>query len=372
MIKSDFLRRLRALTIKEWCQLVRDPSSFAVGLVLPLVLIFIFGSGLSLDLGNTPIAVINQAPGNVSYAIEQGFKGSPYLTPINCGNIKEAEGLMRKKTVKGIVVIPSNFAGQFQVGKGKLQLIVHGVDTVSASSLERYIQQSVQISLGKLGYSSDKGAVPVVRLWFNAANSSTWYFVPGLVVVVITIVGAFLTALVIAREWERGTMEMLFSTPVKPSEILLSKVIPYFIVGMGGLFLCLFAARFIFEVPIQGSLAVIIGSSCIYLLTALGAGLWISGLTKNQFLASQLVILISFLPCVMLSGFVFDLRNVPEAIAAVSYVLPPTYFMELIRASFLSGTDAQTVIKNTAILAAYAFMFFFFVTRTLKKTLEKK
>ena len=241
MIKSDFLRRLRALTIKEWCQLVRDPSSFAVGLVLPLVLIFIFGSGLSLDLGNTPIAVINQAPGNVSYAIEQGFKGSPYLTPINCGNIKEAEGLMRKKTVKGIVVIPSNFAGQFQAGKGKLQLIVHGVDTVSASSLERYIQQSVQISLGKLGYSSGKGAVPVVRLWFNAANSSTWYFVPGLVVVVITIVGAFLTALVIAREWERGTMEMLFSTPVKPSEILLSKVIPYFIVGMGGLFLCLFA-----------------------------------------------------------------------------------------------------------------------------------
>ena len=230
MINSDFLRRLRALTIKEWCQLIRDPSSFAVGLVLPLVLIFIFGSGLSLDLGNTPIAVINQAPGQVSYVIEQGIKGSPYLTPIRCGNIKEAESLMRKKGVKGIVVIPSNFAGQFQAGKGKLQLVVHGVDTVSASSLERYIQQSVQLSLGKLGYSSEKGAVPVVRLWFNAANSSTWYFVPGLVVIVITIVGAFLTALVIAREWERGTMEMLFSTPVKPAEILLSKVIPYFII----------------------------------------------------------------------------------------------------------------------------------------------
>ena len=367
MINSDFLRRLRALTIKEWCQLIRDPSSFAVGLVLPLVLIFIFGSGLSLDLGNTPIAVINQAPGQVSYAIEQGFKGSPYLTPIRCGNIKEAESLMRKKEVKGIVVIPSNFAGQFQAGKGKLQLVVHGVDTVSASSLERYIQQSVQLSLGKLGYSSEKGAVPVVRLWFNAANSSTWYFVPGLVVIVITIVGAFLTALVIAREWERGTMEMLFSTPVKPAEILLSKVIPYFIVGIGGLFLCLFAARFI-----EGSLTVIIGSSCIYLLTALGAGLWISGITKNQFLASQLVIIISFLPSVMLSGFVFDLRNVPSAISAVSYVLPPTYFMELIRASFLSGTDAVTVLKDVSILAGYAFLFFFFVTRTLKKTLEKK
>ena len=188
----------------------------------------------------------------------------------------------------------------------------------------------------------------------------------------ITIVGAFLTALVIAREWERGTMEMLFSTPVKPAEILLSKVIPYFIVGIGGLFLCLFAARFIFEVPIEGSLTVIIGSSCIYLLTALGAGLWISGITKNQFLASQLVIIISFLPSVMLSGFVFDLRNVPSAISAVSYVLPPTYFMELIRASFLSGTDAVTVLKDVSILAGYAFLFFFFVTRALKKTLEKK
>ena len=275
-------------------------------------------------------------------------------------------------------MIPSNFAGQFQAGKGKLQLVVHGVDTVSASSLERYIQQSVQLSLGKLGYSSEKGAVPVVRLWFNAANSSTWYFVPGLVVIVITIVGAFLTALVIYRgsenplQDERGTMEMLFSTPVKPAEILLSKVIPYFIVGIGGLFLCLFAARFIFEVPIEGSLTVIIGSSCIYLLTALGAGLWISGITKNQFLASQLVIIISFLPSVMLSGFVFDLRNVPSAISAVSYVLPPTYFMELIRASFLSGTDAVTVLKDVSILAGYAFLFFFFVTRALKKTLEKK
>lgn len=369
---SGFFRRLRALTIKEWRQLVRDPSSFAVGLVLPLVLIFIFGSGLSLDLGRTSIAVVNQAPGRVSYAIEQGFKGSDYLNPIQCGNIKEAEQVMRAGEVKGIVVIPSNFSGEFQSGRGKLQLIVHGVDTVSASALERYIQQSVQISLQKLGFSSDKGAIPIVRLWYNAANSSTWYFVPGLVVVVITIVGAFLTALVIAREWERGTMEMLFSTPVRPSEILLSKVIPYFIVGMGGLFLCLLASRFIFKVPIEGSLAIIIGSSAVYLLIALGAGLWISGATRNQFLASQLVILVTFLPCVMLSGFVFDLRNVPTAVSTVSYLLPPTYFMELVRASFLSGTDATTVLKDVGILAAYAVLFFFLVTRSLKKTLEGK
>lgn len=367
-----FIRRLSALTIKEWRQLRRDPSSFAVGLILPLVLIFIFGSGLSLDLGNTSIAVVNQSPGKVSYAIEQGFKGSSYLNPISASNINEAAKLMRDREVRGIVVVPSDFASQFQAGKGKLQLIVHGVDTVSAKSLERYIEQSVQLSLSRLGYKTERGAVPIIRLWYNSANSSTWYFVPGLVVVVITIVGAFLTALVIAREYERGTMEMLFSTPAKPQEILLAKVIPYFVVGMGGLFLCLAAARFVFDVPIEGSLTVIIVSSAIYLLVALGAGLWISGFTKNQFLASQLVILMTFLPSVMLSGFVFDLRNVPDVIAAVSYALPPTYFMELIRASFLSGTDAWTVFKDCGILAGYAVLFFYLVTRSLKKTLEKK
>ena len=371
-IRNEFLQRLFALTIKEWRQLVRDPSSFAVGLVLPLALIFIFGCGLSLDLGNTAVAFYNQSPGKISRSIEEGMIGSAYLTPIPVTSMKEAEKLMLQRKVKGIVNIPSGFSGDFNQGRAQIQLIVHGVDTVSATSLESYLEQTIQIALAKDGYSAaGKGAVPVVRLWFNAANSSTWYFVPGLIVVVITIVGAFLTALVIAREWERGTMEMLFSTPARPSEILLSKVIPYFIVGMGGLFLCLIAARFVFEVPIYGSLTVILVSSAIYLLTALGMGLLISALSHSQFLASQLVILLSFLPSVMLSGFVFDLRNVPEAIATVSYLLPATYYMELIRASFLSGNDPMTVIKDIGILALYAAIFFFLVTRSLKKTLEK-
>lgn len=368
---KSFWQRLFALTKKEWRQLLRDPSSMAVGLVLPIILIFIFGTGLSLDLGLTNIAVVNQSPGKVTTAIVQGFKGSKYLNPIEVKSMHEAERLLLEQKVKGIVNFPDDFSSTFAQGKGHIQVIVHGVEIVSAKSLQRYILQSAQISLEQLGLGKNAGGIAVPRMWFNAANSSTWYFIPGLIVVVMTIVGAFLTALVIAREWERGTLEMLFSTPARPSEILLSKVIPYFIVGMGGLFLCLLFSYFFFEVPMVGSLAIIIGSSVLYLLTALGLGLLISALLKNQFLASQACILISFLPCVLLSGFVFDLRNVPDAIAVISYALPATYFMELIRGSFLSGDDPAMVVKDWLILLGYAVLFFIIVKVNLKKTLEK-
>ncbi len=193
-------------------------------------------------------------------------------------------------------------------------------------------------------------------MWFNAANTSTWYLVPGLVVLIMTLVGAFLTAMVMAREWERGTLEALFVTPVRPEEILLAKIIPYFMVGMLGLSMCLLAARFLFEVPMYGSLLIILISSMLYMLVALGIGLVISSVTKNQFLASQLAIISSFMPAMMLSGFLFDLRNVPVAIRLVGHLLPATYFMELIRTLFLAGNVWPLIFKNCAILTGYAML----------------
>ena len=177
----------------------------------------------------------------------------------------------------------------------------------------------------------------VERLWFNSANSSTWYLVPGLIVLIMTLIGAFLTAMVMAREWERGTLEALFVSPVRPTEILLAKIIPYFLVGMAGLGVCLAAAHFLFEVPMRGSLLVLLGGSMLYLLVALGFGLVISSITKNQFTASQIAIITSFMPALMLSGFLFDLRNVPVVIQLVGKILPATYFMELIRTLYLAG-----------------------------------
>lgn len=191
-------------------------------------------------------------------------------------------------------------------------------------------------------------------MWFNSANNSTWYLVPGLIVLIMTLVGAFLTAMVMAREWERGTLEALFVTPVRPGEILLAKIIPYFMVGMLGLGMCLIAARFLFEVPMYGSLLIILVSSMLYMLVALGIGLVISSVTKNQFVASQLAIISSFMPSLMLSGFLFDLRDVPAVIRLVGHALPATYFMELIRTLFLAGNVWPLIFKNCAILTAYA------------------
>jgi ABC-2 type transport system permease protein len=194
--------------------------------------------------------------------------------------------------------------------------------------------------------------------------------VPGLIVLIMTLVGAFLTALVMAREWERGTLEALFVTPVRPVEILLAKIIPYFCVGMMGLFLCLAAARFLFEVPMQGSLLVVVFASALYLVVAVGMGLLISSATKNQFLASQLALVSSFMPSLMLSGFLFDLRNVPLAVQAVGRILPATYFMELVKTLFLAGNVWPLILRNCAILAAYAVLLLGIARAVTRKRLD--
>ena len=208
------------------------------------------------------------------------------------------------------------------------------------------------------------------RMWFNAANTSTWYLVPGLIVLIMTLVGAFLTALVMAREWERGTLEALFVTPVRPVEILLAKIIPYFAVGMLGLALCLLAARFLFAVPMVGSLFAVVLSSMLYLIVAVSLGLVISSVTRNQFLASQVALIATFMPSMMLSGFLFDLRNVPTAVRVIGHVLPATYFMDLIKTLFLAGDVWPLIWRNCAILVAYAVGLLLLARAVTRKSLD--
>ena len=209
------------------------------------------------------------------------------------------------------------------------------------------------------------------RQWFNDANTSTWYLTPGLIVFIMTIIGAFLTALVMAREWERGTLEAIFVTPVQPFEILLAKIIPYLCVGMLGLALCILAARFLFQVPILGSIWIILFSSILYLMASLGLGLLISSVTKNQFLASQVALISSFMPAMMLSGFMFDLRNVPMVIQVVSQIFPATHFMELIKSLFLAGNIWSQIIKDCAILIVQSVLLLGLALRFTRKQLDQ-
>jgi len=360
---SSFWLRLLALTKKEVRQLLRDKSNLAIGLVLPMLLILIFGYGLSLDVKNAPVAIVLEDSSPGAADVVAGLQLSPVFSPLPVASMHDAEALMRDHRIDAIVRVPGDFSSRLAANQASLQLIVHGADAGRARIVQAYLEGAIGQWAARqadrqgaaAGNAPPFGAIAIEqRLWFNAANSSTWYLVPGLIVLIMTIVGAFLTALVVAREWERGTLEALFVTPVRPTEILIAKLIPYFGVGLIGLAMCLVAARVLFEVPMVGSLAILLLSSVLYLLVALGIGLLISSVTKNQFLASQVALLASFMPAMMLSGFLFDLRNVPLVIRAVGQVLPATHFMELIRTLFLAGNVWPLIVKDCAILAAYA------------------
>ena len=362
---GGFWSRLVALTRKEVRQLLRDRSNLAIGIALPALLILLFGYGISLDIDNAPIAIVLEDSSPTTLDVLEGLRLTTYVTPVYVGTMPEATRLMQAHEVDGILRVPSDFASRLAAGQGQLQLIVHGADASTARTIQGYVSGALaQWSLrnadsqGDLASTSDDAPFGTVvvqqRMWFNSANTSTWYLVPGLIVLIMTLVGAFLTSLVVAREWERGTLEALFVTPVRPLEILLAKLIPYFGVGMIGFFMCMVAARFLFHVPMEGSMWLLVLSSVLYMFVALGVGLLISSATKNQFIASQVALLTSFLPAMMLSGFLFDLNNVPTAVRVIGELLPATHFLDLIKTLMLAGNVWPIVVKDCAILAAYA------------------
>lgn len=372
----SFLVRLRALTRKEFRQLLRDSSSLLIGIFLPLVLIFLIGYGVSMDVRNIPTAVVLEDASPAAQDMLSFTRGSAYFETRYVTSMREAEELLRARKIEAIIRVPPAFTESLQQKRARVQLIVRGTDSVTANMVQGYVESAIaQWQARNLqNFSADENSAGMVtassRTWFNDADSSTWYLVPGLLVMITTIVGVFLTALVMAREWERGTLEALFVTPAKPLEIMLAKMAPYFLIAMLGFFICLAAARFVFGVPLHGSPAVLLAASMLYLVVALGIGLVISAVTKNQFLACQIAIVVSLMPVMMLTGFLFDLRSVPVWVSAVGYVLPPTYYMELVKTLFLAGNNWQLIAKNCLILALYAVFFFALAWHVTRKRLE--
>jgi pyoluteorin transport system permease protein len=352
------LRRVWALTRKEARQMLRDPSSIAIGIVLPMVLILLFGYGLSLDVKRVPVAVVLEAPSPEATSVAASFQLSPYFDARMLVSMQQARGMMLRRDVDGIVRIPGDFAQHLRRGDAQVQILVHGADANRARIIQGYAEGAVgqwaarQVAQGR---ALPPGPVQVQsRMWFNEAFESRYFLVPGLVVVIMTLIGALLTALGIAREWERGTLEALFVTPVRPEEILLGKTAPYFALGLVGLAVCVLAAKFLFHVPFRGSLLVLLATSMLYLLVALAIGLLISSAVKSQFLASQITMLLTFLPSVLLSGFLFDLRSMPAAVRAITYVNPARYFVALLETVFLAGDIWSVILRNGAVLAAMA------------------
>jgi ABC-2 type transport system permease protein len=349
------LRRVRALVVKETRQVMRDPSSIAIGIVLPMILILLFGYGLSLDVKNVPVAVVVENPTPTAMELVAGFQLSPYFKAQITRSMPPAERMMLERSVDAIVRIPADFARQVNEGHAQVQVLLHGGDANRARIIQGYVQGAIQAwnarqaAEGKVVAS---GSVSIQnRLWFNDANESHYFLVPGLIVLVMTLIGALLTAMVMAREWERGTLESLFVTPVRSEEILLGKTIPYFLLGMIGLALCVVSAKYLFHVPLRGTLPVLLGASTLYVLVALGIGLLISSAVKNQLVASQLAMLATFMPALMLSGFLFDLRSMPTLIRLITYVLPARYYVTLLQTIFLAGNVWRVIVPNMLVLA---------------------
>ena len=281
---------------------------------MPVMLILLFGYALSLDVKNAPVALVIEQPSAMASEIAAGFRLSPYFDAQTVTSMAEAEKLMRAHEVDGIIHLRDDFARNAATGDAKVQVLLHGTDANTARIIQGYALGAIGTAAARLAAEGNPvaGNGPVLvqsRVWFNETGDSHYFLVPGLIVLIMTLIGAFLTALVMAREWERGTLEAIFVTPVRATEILLGKIIPYFGLGMIGFTLCVVAAELLFHVPLRGSLIVLTGVSMLYLLVSVGFGLFISSVTKSQFIASQVALLATFLPAMLLSGFVFDIRS---------------------------------------------------------------
>jgi ABC-2 type transport system permease protein len=369
--RSSWLR-IMALIRKESLQMWRDPSSIGIGVLLPVMLVLLFGYGLSLDVKNIPVAIVLEAPSPEATELAAGFELSAYFRPRLIITMADALKLMTERKVDAIVRIRPDFARQ--LGQAEVELILHGSDANYARLVEAYAQGAIgQWVQRRQAQGFNDSVTPVKiesRLWFNEANDSHYFLVPGLIVLVMTLIGAFLTALVMAREWERGTLEALFVTPVRVGEIMIGKTVPYFLLGLSGLALCLLSARYLFDVPFRGSVSVLLLVSMLYLLVSLGMGLLISSVFKNQFVASQVAVLTTFLPALMLSGFLFDLRSMPVFLSVLTRLLPARYYVDLLQTVFLAGNVWTVIVPDAAVLALMAGLFLWRAAAITRKRLE--
>ncbi len=355
------LLRTWAISKKEFIHIYRDGRSLGLVILMPAVLMLLFGYAVTLDVKKVPMAILNYDQGQESLLFVHQFSGSPYFDrPLFIQSREELSHLIDKSRIKMGLVIPSDFSKTLKAGKkASVQVILDGTDSNTANIILSYVQSITQqynqektlLKIERIGRKRpDPPLEGRVRVWFNEELESKNYFIPGLVAVIMSIIGVLLTGQVIVREWERGTMELLISTPVRKGELLLGKLFPYFFIGLLDLFLAFFMGRWFFEVPFRGSFLLLLGLSCIYLLVALALGLTISTVARTQIFANQLAMVIGFLPTFLLSGFTFVISNMPVWLQMITYGIAPRYYVSILKEIFLKGSDLSFLYKEMLIL----------------------
>tara|TARA_R110001583_G_scaffold69858_2_gene198008 strand:+ start:851 stop:1984 length:1134 start_codon:yes stop_codon:yes gene_type:complete len=365
--------RLFGLIRKETWQIIRDPSSIAIAFVMPVVMLFLFGYGVSLDAKHIPIGIVIEQPDLTTDSLAGSFKRSEFFKPIQFDAIQDAQQALDEQKIDSIIWLRTNFTRQLLAGQqAPISVLINAVDSNQANITRGYIQGTWLAWLSR--YAEIQGSelpMPIAleqRIWFNSALSSHLFLVPGLIAIIMTLTGSLLTAMVVAREWERGTMEALMVTPLRMGEMLAGKLIPYFVLGMGGMLFSVALAVWQFNVPLLGSFWLLVLSSALFMLVALVVGLLISIVSKNQFVAGQIALLVTFLPAFILSGFLFDINSMPAPIQFITVLVPARYFVAILQTLFLAGDVWPVILSN---LAALFIMLIFFAAVVWHKSYKR-
>ena len=369
-------RRLWGLVRKETVQIIRDPSSIAIAFVLPIILLFLFGYGVSLDANDVKLGVVVEAPTPQTQSFVNSLSNSEFFDVTRYRHRTPAEDALVAGRIKGVVVLRADFTDGIERGdEMPIQVLLDGTDPNTARIVQGYLQGAWEKWLQHEALD-DAGRIvktPVsadARVRFNPEVRSRNFLVPGLIAIIMSLIGTLLTALVVSREWERGTMEALMATPITILEVILGKLIPYFLLGMSGMALSVGTAVWLFEVPLRGSLFVLFAVGSVFMVAALAMGLLISTLARNQMAASQIAIIAAFLPAIMLSGFIFDIASMPLPIRGLTYILAARYFVSSLQTLFLVGDVWSVIVPDVLAMAAIALFFLLVTARKTRKRLD--
>lgn len=358
------LFRVWAIARKEFIHIVRDPRSLGMAIAIPMLLLVLFGYALTLDVDNVPVVVWDQSGTHDSREFVSHFAGSHYFSiRAHVRSYAEVERAIDSGQALAAVIIPADFADQIVAGRDvPVQMIVDGSDANTATIAMGYARvvaliYSQQVALHELQRVGGRALATAVevrpRVWYNPDLESRNYIIPGLIAVIMMVIAALLTSLTVAREWERGTMEQLISTPVLGSELVLGKLLPYFAIGMLDVLLAVLMGEFLFHVPLRGNVALLFGMAALFLAGSLSLGLVISIVTKSQLLASQLAMVLTFLPSFLLSGFMYAISNMPPPIQLLTYLIPARYFVALLKGIYLKGIGLEILAAEAGLLALF-------------------
>jgi ABC-2 type transport system permease protein len=376
------LQRIKAVAKKEFIHIIRDPRSLGMGIAIPMLMLFLFGYALTLDVDRVPLIVWDQSGTQASRDFVSLFSGSRYFSLRGyADNYRDLEQAIDNREALIAIVIPVDFARMIKSGrKAAVQALLDGSDPNTATFALGYAESITA------GYSRDVGlrqlrrisGTPPIgagldirpRVWFNSDMVSKNYIFPGLIAVIMMIIAALLTSLTIAREWETGTMEQLISTPLRGPELILGKLVPYFAIGVLDLVLSVLVGILIFDIPLRGSLVLLFGMSVIFLIGALSLGMFISIITKSQFLASQVALVATMLPAFLLSGFIFPIANMPVPVQGVTYIVTARYYVKMLRDIYLKGVGLDIMAGEAGFLVLFGVLVIFLSIRKFRKKIE--